>query len=49
MTNYKPGWLDHNWVYVPARYTNILESFKALGWIPPSELRKQSSAGFINN
>ena len=37
------------WVYTPASKTNILAKFKALGWIPPSELRKKSSAGFINN
>ena len=37
MTNNQPGWKDHNWVYVPAKYTNILKTFKLMGWIPPSE------------
>ena len=37
MKKTKPGWLDPNWVYVPARYTNILKTFKLMGWIPPSE------------
>lgn len=28
-----------NWKYVPACSTNILETFRRLGWIPPSELK----------
>jgi len=36
------GWLltDQYRVYTPSYKTEILESFKALGWIPPSEARK---------
>jgi hypothetical protein len=49
MSNYQPPYKNPNWTYTRARYTNILESFRALGWIPPSELRKQSSAGLIND
>ena len=49
MNNYQPPYKNPNWTYVRARYTNILESFKLIGWIPPSELRKQSSAGLIND
>ena len=37
------------WVYTPASKTNILAKFKALGWIPPSELRVKPSALPINN
>ena len=49
LTNDQPGWKNPNWKYIQARYTDIHKSFKALGWIPPSELRKQSSAGLIND
>ena len=49
MNNYQPPYKNPNWKYIPARYTDIHKSFRVLGWIPPSELRKQSSAGFINN
>lgn len=31
--------LDPNFVYVPAAKTDILKRFRALGWIPPSELK----------
>ena len=37
------------WVYTPASKTNILAKFKALGWIPPSELRVKPYTSFINN
>lgn len=34
------SWLDPNWQYVPARETDILARFRALGWTPPSELAR---------
>ena len=42
MTNNKPGWKDPNWFYVPAQYTNILETFKRLGWHPPSKIKSKA-------
>jgi hypothetical protein len=41
MTNNQPGWKDHNWVYVSARYTNILESFRRFGWVPPTKIKNK--------
>jgi hypothetical protein len=32
--------LNPNWKYVPAASTNILERFRAMGWVPPSEAKK---------
>jgi hypothetical protein len=32
--------LNPNWRYVPAASTNILERFRAMGWVPPSEAKK---------
>jgi hypothetical protein len=37
MNNNQPGWKNPNWKYIPARYTDILKRFKALGWIPPTQ------------
>lgn len=41
-----PVWLQHqasllnpNWKYIPAAATNIMERFRAMGWVPPSELK----------
>jgi hypothetical protein len=43
----QPSWLaqrssllNPNWKYVPAASTNILERFRAMGWVPPSEAKK---------
>ena len=30
---------DPDFVYVPAAKTNIVESFRKMGWTPPSELK----------
>lgn len=35
------GILDPNFVYVPSYATNIMETFKAMGWVPPS-IQKQT-------
>ena len=32
--------LNPNWRYVPAASTNIMERFRAMGWVPPSEAKK---------
>jgi hypothetical protein len=34
-TNTNPPYLNKAWTY--NQYSSILERFKALGWIPPSE------------
>ena len=41
------GWLltDQYRVYTPSYKTEILESFKALGWVPPSQVRKGANNG----
>lgn len=43
----QPSWLaqrsslmNPNWRYVPAASTNIMERFRAMGWVPPSEAKK---------
>jgi hypothetical protein len=43
----QPAWLaqrasllNPNWRYVPAAFTNIMERFRAMGWVPPSEAKK---------
>lgn len=36
----KPSLLNPNWRYVPAADTNIMERFRAMGWVPPSEAKK---------
>lgn len=38
------SWLDPNWRYVPANSTDLEARFRALGWTPPSEARKQRDA-----
>lgn len=35
------GILDPNFKYTPAINTNIMETFKAMGWVPPS-IQKQT-------
>ena len=35
--NKRIGLLDPSWKYIPAASTNILERFRAMGWVPPSE------------
>ncbi len=37
--NKRIGLLDPTWQYVPAASTNILERFRLLGWVPPSEVK----------
>lgn len=32
---------DPDFVYVPAAKTNVMDSFRKMGWIPPSELKAQ--------
>ena len=49
MKKTKPDWQDPKWVYIPSSQTDILARFKALGWIPPSELRVKPSSLLINN
>lgn len=45
-----PAWLSHNpksklldpnWRYVPAAATDILARFRAMGWVPPSEVKRE--------
>lgn len=36
----KPSLLNPAWKYVPAAFTNIMERFRAMGWVPPSEAKK---------
>lgn len=32
---------DPDFTYVPANKTNIMETFRKMGWTPPSELKAQ--------
>jgi hypothetical protein len=36
----RPSLLNPNWRYVPAASTNIMDRFRAMGWVPPSEVKK---------
>ena len=36
----RPSLLNPNWRYVPAASTNIMARFRAMGWVPPSEVKK---------
>jgi hypothetical protein len=36
----RPSLLNPNWRYVPAASTNIMDRFRAMGWVPPSEAKK---------
>jgi hypothetical protein len=38
-----PSVLDPEWKYTPASSTNVLQRFKAMGWVPPSE-KKNAAA-----
>jgi hypothetical protein len=38
-TQQRSGLLDPNWKYIPAASTNILARFRAMGWVPPSEIK----------
>ena len=47
----QPSWLaqrssllNPNWRYVPAASTNIMERFRAMGWVPPSEAKNEKAA-----
>ena len=31
--------LNPDWKYVPAEYSNILDRFRAMDWVPPSEVK----------
>jgi hypothetical protein len=42
--NKRIGLLDPNWKYVPAASTNILERFRSMGWVPPSEVKNEKAA-----
>jgi hypothetical protein len=35
------GIRDPNFVYIPAVNTDVLKRFRALGWVPPSELKNK--------
>jgi hypothetical protein len=35
------GVRDPNFVYIPAANTDVLKRFRALGWVPPSELKNK--------
>jgi hypothetical protein len=37
MNTQTPNYLDKNWKYVRSEATNIAETFKKFGYIPPSE------------
>ena len=37
--NKRIGLLDPNWEYIPAASTDILARFRAMGWVPPSEVK----------
>jgi hypothetical protein len=37
MKKIEPSWRNPNWKYTPAKYTDILKRFKALGWIPSTQ------------
>jgi len=36
-----PKLLDPNWKYIPAAATDILARFRAMGWVPPSEAKRE--------
>jgi hypothetical protein len=36
---------DKDWKYITSHKTNILDRFKKLGWIPPSELKESKTNG----
>lgn len=36
---------DKDWEYVSSCKTNIIDRFKKLGWIPPSEVKESKSNG----
>jgi hypothetical protein len=38
------GLMDPNWVYIPSWQTDIVRRFKAMGWVPPSELKALSNS-----
>lgn len=42
--NKRIGLLDPNWEYIPAASTNILARFRAMGWVPPSEVKNAKAA-----
>jgi hypothetical protein len=33
----QPNLMDPQFKYIPAASTNVMQRFKALGWVPPSE------------
>lgn len=35
---------DKRFVYVPAVKTDVLETFKRYGWVPPSKLKEERDA-----
>jgi hypothetical protein len=40
----RPSLLNPDWKYVPAAFTNIMERFRAMGWVPPSEAKNEQAA-----
>ena len=39
----RQGLLDPNWQYTPAAETDILATFKRMGWVPPTEARRRQA------
>jgi hypothetical protein len=40
----QPNLLNPNWKYIPAAQTNILQRFKDMGWVPPSEAKREKNS-----
>lgn len=47
----QPTWLQQrasllnpDWEYIPAASTDILARFRAMGWVPPSEVKNEKAA-----
>lgn len=40
----RPSLLNPAWKYIPAASTNIMERFRAMGWVPPSEAKNEKTA-----
>ena len=40
--------LDLNWQYVPAAETDIRNTFRRMGWVPPTEVRNPNGVNRVN-
>ena len=38
------GVTDPRFKYIPAAHTDILAAFRAMGWVPPSQKRREVTA-----